>query len=159
MFGLTNVIVMLPFCRTLGECDKVLEVMSEYDLRRGENGLQVYLMCEIPSNVILMDEFAQKVDGISFGTNDLTSLILGLDRDGEKIQYLFDERNPAVKKMISMAIQSAHKHGIKAGLCGQAPSDHPDFAEFLVSEGIDSMSVTPDSLLKTILVVSECETD
>ena len=158
VFGLNNVIVMLPFCRTLEECDKVLDVMGEFDLRRGENGLQVYLMCEIPSNVILMDEFAQKVDGISFGTNDLTSLVLGLDRDGEKIQYLFDERNPAVKKMISLAIKSAHKHGIKAGLCGQAPSDHPDFAEFLVGEGINSMSVTPDSLLKTILVVSECET-
>ena len=156
-FGLTNVIVMLPFCRTLEECDKVLEVMEEYDLKRGENDLQVYLMCEIPSNVILMDDFAKRVDGISFGTNDLTSLILGLDRDGERIQYLFDERNPAVKKMISMAIQSAHNNGIKVGLCGQAPSDHPDFATFLVEQGIDTMSVTPDSLIKTLQVVYECE--
>ena len=157
-FGLRNVIVMLPFCRTLEECDKVLKVMSEFGLKRGYYGLQVYLMCEIPSNVLLMDDFAKKVDGISFGTNDLTSLVLGLDRDGERIQYLFDERNPAVKKMISMAIRSAHNNGIKVGLCGQAPSDHPDFAEFLVEEGIDSISVTPDSLLKTINVVHNCET-
>jgi len=155
--GLTNVIVMLPFCRTLDECSKVLSLMRDYGVERGVNKLKVFLMCEIPSNVILADEFHKMVDGISFGTNDLTSLILGLDRDGEKVQHIFDERNMAVKKMISWAIASAKKAGIQTCLCGQAPSDHTDFAEFLVNEGIDSFSITPDSVVKTLNAVSEIE--
>ena len=157
--GLKNIIVMLPFCRTLEECDKVLEILKENGIERHKNDLKVYLMCEIPSNVILADEFHKRVDGISFGTNDLTSLILGLDRDGEKVQHIFDERNPAVKKMISWAIDSAKKANIKTCLCGQAPSDHTDFAQFLVKENIDSFSITPDSVVKTIKTVNKIENE
>ena len=157
--GLENVIVMLPFCRTTTECEKVLSLLEENEIPRHKNNLQVYLMCEIPSNVILADEFHKMVDGISFGTNDLTSLILGLDRDGEKVQHIFDERNPAVKKMISWAIKSAKAAKIKTCLCGQAPSDHSDFAKFLVEENIDSFSITPDSVVKTLKTVYEIEND
>ena len=150
---------MLPFCRTTTECEKVLSLLEENEIPRHKNNLQVYLMCEIPSNVILADEFHKMVDGISFGTNDLTSLILGLDRDGEKVQHIFDERNPAVKKMISWAIKSAKAAKIKTCLCGQAPSDHSDFAKFLVEENIDSFSITPDSVVKTLKTVYEIEND
>ncbi len=156
-YGLTNVTVMVPFCRTPKELELVLEVMSEYGLNRGENGLEVYLMAELPSNVLLAEEFAKNIDGFSIGSNDLTQLTLGLDRDSELVSHLYDERNPAVKKMISMLIESARKTGTKVGICGQGPSDFPDFAEFLVKEGIGSISVTPDSVLKTLLSISELE--
>ncbi len=155
--GLTNVILMIPFCRTPEEGHKVLEEMARHGLVRGENGLQVYVMCELPSNVILADEFCQIFDGFSIGSNDLTQLTLGLDRDSALVAHLFDERHEAVKRMIAQVIQTVKSHGRKIGICGQAPSDYPDFARFLVQQGIDSISLNPDSLLKTLLVVAEAE--
>ncbi len=155
--GLTNVKVMIPFCRTPEEGIKVMQIMEKYGLKRGENGLEIYVMCEIPSNVILAEEFAQIFDGFSIGSNDLTQLTLGLDRDSELVAHLYDERNPAVKKMIREVIQVAHKWNRKIGICGQAPSDFPDFAEFLVECGIDSMSLTPDTVIRTKLLVAEKE--
>ncbi|MPV68376.1 phosphoenolpyruvate synthase [Burkholderia sp. BE17] len=145
--GFRNVIVMIPFCRTPEEADQVLDVLAENGLRRGEDGLQVYVMCEIPSNVILASDFAQRFDGFSIGSNDLTQLTLGVDRDSAELAGLFDEQNEAVKWMIASVIEAAHKSGTKVGLCGQAPSDHPEFADFLVACGIDSISVSPDSFL------------
>ena len=149
IIGLDNVIPMIPFCRTPEEADRVLEIMAECGLKRGENGLQVYVMAELPSNVFLADEFAKRFDGFSIGSNDLTQLILGVDRDSSRIADLFDERNPAVKMAIRSLISAAHAAGIKVGICGQGPSDHPDFAEFLVRAGIDSMSLNPDSFIAT----------
>ncbi|WP_395022335.1 phosphoenolpyruvate synthase [Dongia sp.] len=146
--GFRNVIVMIPFCRSLDEADQVLGVMAANGLKRGTNGLEVYMMCEIPANVILARQFADRFDGFSIGSNDLTQLTLGVDRDSELLAPLFDERNEAVKWMIAHAIAEAHAGGIKVGLCGQAPSDHPDFAEFLVSCGIDSISVDPERFLQ-----------
>ena len=145
--GFGNVIVMIPFCRSTREADRVLAVMAENGLRRGENGLQVYVMCEIPSNVILAKSFAQRFDGFSIGSNDLTQLTLGVDRDSAELAELFDEQDEAVKWMIRSVIEEAHKAGAKVGLCGQAPSDHPEFADFLVDCGIDSISVSPDSFI------------
>ena len=145
--GLDNVIVMIPFCRTPAEADAVLRVMAENGLERGRNGLEVYVMCEIPANVILAEQFAQRFDGFSIGSNDLTQLVLGVDRDSARLRDLFDEQNEAVTRMIRQVIDVAHAHGRKVGLCGQAPSDRPEFAEFLVRAGIDSLSVTPDSFL------------
>lgn len=145
--GFTNVIVMIPFCRSIAEADRVLEVMATNGLRRGENGLEIYVMCEIPSNVVLAKAFAERFDGFSIGSNDLTQLTLGVDRDSEDLAALFDEQDAAVKWMIESVIREAHKAGAKIGLCGQAPSDHPEFAEFLVECGIDSISVSPDSFL------------
>jgi len=145
--GFTNVVVMIPFCRSVKEADRVLGVMAENGLQRGENGLEVYVMCEIPSNVILAKAFAERFDGFSIGSNDLTQLTLGVDRDSEELAELFDEQDEAVKWMIENVIREAKKAGAKIGLCGQAPSDHPDFAAFLVSCGIDSISVTPDSFV------------
>jgi len=145
--GFRNVIVMIPFCRSTKEADRVLEVMAANGLKRGEDGLQVYVMCEIPSNVILAKAFAERFDGFSIGSNDLTQLTLGVDRDSEALAELFDEQDEAVKWMIRSVIAEAHKAGAKVGLCGQAPSDHPEFAEFLVACGIDSMSVSPDSFV------------
>jgi pyruvate,water dikinase len=153
--GLMNVVVMIPFCRTVSELLKVYAVMESYGLKRGENGLEVYLMAEIPSNILLADEFSEHIDGFSIGSNDLTQLTLGLDRDSALVAELYDERNDAVKRMISMLIKTAKKHGVKVGICGQGPSDFPDFAEFLVKEGIDSISVTPDSVLKTLRVLGK----
>ncbi|PPJ45000.1 phosphoenolpyruvate synthase [Rhizobium sp. KAs_5_22] len=155
--GFTNVIVMIPFCRSVGEADKVLGVMAENGLRRGENGLQVYVMCEIPSNVILAAKFADRFDGFSIGSNDLTQLTLGVDRDSGELADLFDEQDEAVKWMIEKVISEANKAGAKIGLCGQAPSDHPEFAEFLVECGIDSMSVSPDSFIAVKQIVAEAE--
>ena len=155
--GLDNVIVMIPFCRSLNEADKVLEVMAENGLLRGEKGLQVYVMCEIPSNVILAEEFAKRFDGFSIGSNDLTQLTLGVDRDAGSLSQLFDEQDAAVKWMIGHVIEAANKAGVKIGLCGQAPSDHPEFAAFLVEKGIDTISVTPDSFLQVKEVVKRCE--
>ena len=145
--GFGNVIVMIPFCRSIKEADRVLTVMAENGLKRGANGLQVYVMCEIPSNVILAKAFAERFDGFSIGSNDLTQLTLGVDRNSEELAGLFDEQDDAVKWMISNVITEAHKSGTKVGLCGQAPSDHPEFAEFLVACGIDSMSLSPDSFI------------
>ncbi len=155
--GFDNVIVMVPFCRTPEEADKVLAVMAENGLERGANGLQVYVMCEVPSNVILAEEFAARFDGFSIGSNDLTQLTLGIDRDSEKLAPLFDERHPAVVWMIRSVIERAHAHGCKVGLCGQAPSNYPDFAKVLVDAGIDSISVTPDSFLAVKSIVSAAE--
>jgi pyruvate,water dikinase len=146
--GFTNVIPMIPFCRTLREADQVLDIMAANGLRRGENGLQVYVMCEIPSNVILAKQFASRFDGFSIGSNDLTQLTLGVDRDSEDLAGLFDEQDEAVKWMIARVIEDAHSAGRKVGLCGQAPSDNPAFAEFLVACGIDSVSVSPDSFIE-----------
>jgi pyruvate,water dikinase len=139
------------------EADKVLEVMAENGLKRGVDGLQVYVMCEIPSNVVLASEFAKRFDGFSIGSNDLTQLTLGVDRDSGELASEFDEQDPAVKWMISSVIAAAHKAGAKVGLCGQAPSDHPEFAEFLVECGIDSMSVSPDSFVAVKTRVAESE--
>jgi pyruvate,water dikinase len=148
--GLTNLVVMIPFCRTVQELLRVYEVMKEYGLERGKNGLEVYLMAEIPSNILLADQFIDHIDGFSIGSNDLTQLTLGLDRDSALVANLYDERNEAVKRLISSLIRIAKSKGVKVGICGQAPSDLPDFAAFLVKEGIDSISVTPDSVLRTI---------
>ncbi|OKH14300.1 phosphoenolpyruvate synthase [Fischerella major NIES-592] len=155
--GLTNVILMIPFCRTPAEGRRVLAEMAKHGLVRGENGLQVYVMCELPSNVQLADEFCQVFDGFSIGSNDLTQLTLGLDRDSELVAHLFDERNEAVKRMIAQAISTVKQHGRKIGICGQAPSDYPEFARFLVEEGIDSISLNPDSVLKTLLEIAATE--
>jgi pyruvate,water dikinase len=155
--GLTNVKLMIPFCRTVEEGKKVVDLMAEYGLKRGEEGLEIYVMAEIPSNVIQATEFARVFDGFSIGSNDLTQLTLGLDRDSEIVSSLFDENNPSVKKMISSVIRDAHQAGVKIGLCGQAPSDFPEFAGFLVKEGIDSISFNPDALLKGIQNMAEAE--
>jgi pyruvate,water dikinase len=155
--GFTNVVVMVPFCRTPNEADRVLAVMAENGLARGENGLQVFMMCEIPANVILAEEFARRFDGFSIGSNDLTQLLLGVDRDSELLAAMFDERDPAVKRVIAEAIGKAHSAGIKIGICGQAPSNYPDFAGFLVGEGIDSISLNPDSFVKTCSVIADAE--
>ncbi len=157
--GLTNTIVMIPFCRTLDEADRVLATMADYGLRRGRNGLQVYVMAEIPSNIILAEDFADRFDGFSIGSNDLTQLTLGVDRDAEQLAPLFDERDPAVRRSIETLINSAHHKHRKVGLCGQRPSDDPDFARLLVRAGIDSISVTPDSFLavKDNIAVAERE--
>ncbi|HMT28052.1 MAG TPA: phosphoenolpyruvate synthase [Bacteroidia bacterium] len=148
--GLTNVKVMIPFCRTVEEGKKVIETMKEFGLERGKNNLEIYVMAEIPSNVILAREFAEIFDGFSIGSNDLTQLTLGIDRDSAVISNLFDENNPAVKEMLKQVIQTAKKCGVKIGLCGQAPSDYPEFAQFLVDQGIDSISFNADALLKGI---------
>ena len=155
--GLTNVKVMVPFCRTPEEGKKVIHTMAEFGLTQGENGLEVFMMAEIPSNVVLAEEFADVFDGFSIGSNDLTQLMLGLDRDSELVSHLYDERNPAVKRMIASVIERVKKKGKKIGICGQAPSDFPDFAEFLVECGIDSMSLNSDSVIKTRLLVAEKE--
>ncbi|HEY9624782.1 MAG TPA: phosphoenolpyruvate synthase [Crinalium sp.] len=155
--GLTNVIPMIPFCRTPAEGRKVLAEMAKHGLVRGENGLQVYVMCELPSNVILANEFSEVFDGFSIGSNDLTQLTLGLDRDSSLIAHLFDERNPAVKDMVRVVISKAKQKGRKIGICGQAPSDYPEFARFLIEQGIDSISLNPDSVLKTLLNLAEMQ--
>jgi pyruvate,water dikinase len=155
--GFKNVIVMIPFCRSPKEADRVLEEMAKNGLRRGADGLEVYVMCEIPSNVILAKAFAERFDGFSIGSNDLTQLTLGVDRDSSELSDLFDEQDEAVKWMIAKVIAEAHKAGAKVGLCGQAPSDHPQFAEFLVSCGIDSISVSPDSFVAVKRHVAEAE--
>ncbi|MGB3191164.1 MAG: phosphoenolpyruvate synthase [Limnoraphis sp.] len=157
VIGMDNVIIMIPFCRTLKEADRVLEVLESNGLKRGEKGLQVYVMCELPSNVELADEFAKRFDGFSIGTNDLTQLVLGVDRDSGELAELFDERDLAVKRMIQRLIKTAHEAGRKVGICGQAPSDYPDFAEFLVEAGIDSISLNPDSVVKVKRRVAEVE--
>ena len=155
--GLTNLIVMIPFCRNPEEGKKVLEVMAENGLRRGDKGLEIYVMAELPSNIILAEQFADIFDGFSIGSNDLTQLVLGVDRDSSELAYLFDEQNEAVKIEIAALISGAHKKKRKVGLCGQAPSDHPEFAAFLVESGIDSISVNPDSVMLVLEQVAKTE--
>jgi len=148
--GLTNIKLMIPFARTIEESKSVLEVMNEYGLKKNENGLEIYVMCEIPSNVILADEFSKIYDGFSIGSNDLTQLTLGVDRDSQLVAEIFDERNKAVKKMLVMAIEGAKRNNKKIGICGQAPSDYPELAKFLIDKGINSISLNPDSVIRTI---------
>lgn len=155
--GLTNLKLMIPFCRTVEEGHRVLDEMAKHGLRRGENDLEVYVMCEIPSNIILADAFADIFDGFSIGSNDLTQLVLGVDRDSEIVAHIFDERDPAVKTLIANVIQAAKAKGRKIGICGQAPSDYPEFAQFLVEQGIDSISLNADAVLKTLLAIAEME--
>jgi pyruvate,water dikinase len=152
---LTNVEIMIPFIRTLEEGAKVLELLAEEGLVQGENGLRVIMMCELPSNALLADQFLDMFDGFSIGSNDLTQLTLGLDRDSGLIAHLFDERNPAVKILLSMAIQAAKKRGKYVGICGQGPSDHEDLAQWLVEQGIDSVSLNPDTVVETWLYLGE----
>ena len=155
--GLTNVILMLPFVRRLGEADRVLERMAELGLERGKDGLEIYAMCEIPNNVLLIDEFAKRFDGFSIGSNDLTQLTLGVDRDSEIVAFDYDERDEGVKEMLRLAVEGCARNGIHSGLCGQAPSDYPDMAEYLVELGIDSISLNPDTVLKTTQQILEVE--
>ena len=155
--GLANVKVMIPFCRTVDEGRRVIEAMAANGLKQGEDGLEVYAMCELPSNVALADEFLKVFDGYSIGSNDLTQLVLGLDRDSGTVAHLFDERNAAVRQMIARAIEAAHGAGKPIGICGQAPSDYPDFAAWLVRQGINSISLNPDTAIKTAFVIAEEE--
>mgnify|MGYP001817680250 FL=1 len=153
--GLTNVEIMVPFCRTLEEAQQVIDLLASNGLKRGENGLRVIMMCEIPSNAVLAEEFLEYFDGYSIGSNDMTQLSLGLDRDSELIAHLFDERNPAVKKLLSMAIDACHKQNKYVGICGQGPSDYPDFAQWLFDKGITSISLNPDTVVDTWMHLSQ----
>ncbi|MFW6079668.1 MAG: phosphoenolpyruvate synthase, partial [Gemmatimonadota bacterium] len=155
--GFRNVVVMIPFCRTPEEADRVLETMAENGLERGKDGLEVYVMAEIPTNVLEADAFAERFDGFSIGSNDLTQLVMGISRDAEKLAYLFDESSPSVKRLIRMLIETAHAAGRPVGICGEAPSNDPEFAAFLVESGIDSISLAPDSVVRVIGVVAEVE--
>ena len=157
--GLTNVKAMIPFCRTVEEGKRVVQLMDEFGLKQGENGLEIYAMCELPANVVFADEFLRIFDGYSIGSNDLTQLTLGLDRDSEMVAQLFDERDGAVERMVDMAIDAAHRAGKKIGICGQAPSDYPEFAHFLVEKGITSISLNPDTMMQTtqLIVAAEAE--
>jgi pyruvate,water dikinase len=152
--GLKNIRVMIPFCRTPEEADRVLDVLRENGLERGKDDLQIWMMAEIPSNIVLAREFAGRFDGFSIGSNDLTQLVLGVDRDSALLAPLFDETHAAVKETIRTLIREAHAAGVPVGICGQAPSDHPEFAAFLVDCGIDSISLNPDSLLKVKRIVA-----
>ena len=149
--GLTNVEIMVPFVRTLTEAKRVIELLGANGLRRGDNGLRLVMMCEVPSNAVLAEQFLEYFDGFSIGSNDLTQLTLGLDRDSGLVAESFDERDPAVKAMLRMAIQACRKADKYVGICGQGPSDHPDFAEWLVAEGIESLSLNPDTVVDTWL--------
>src|SRR5690606_25863376 len=152
--GLTNVWLMIPFVRTVEEGKQVIELLAENGLKRGENGLKVIMMCELPSNAVLADKFLEHFDGFSIGSNDLTQLTLGLDRDSGLIAHLFDERDEAVKAMLQMAIQAARRAGKYVGICGQGPSDHPDLARWLMEQGIDSVSLNPDTVVETWLYLA-----
>ena len=149
--GLTNVEIMVPFVRTVREADRTLEILKKNGLERGKNGLRIIMMCEVPSNAILADEFLKRFDGFSIGSNDMTQLTLALDRDSGLVAESFDERDPAVKQMLHMAIQACRKAGKYAGICGQGPSDHPELAKWLMEEGIETMSLNPDSVVETWL--------
>ena len=155
--GVKNVKIMIPFCRTVEEAEKVLNILKEAGLERGKDELDIYVMAEIPSNIFLADDFAQKFDGFSIGSNDLTQLVLGVDRDSGKLQEIFDERDPAIKKAIRKLIQTSHEHDTKVGICGQAPSDYPEFTEFLVKADIDSISLDPHSVIKMIKTIAKLE--
>jgi pyruvate,water dikinase len=155
--GLVNVRIMVPFCRRVEEAKQVLEKLSEHGLARGQDDLEIYVMCEIPNNVILIDSFAEHFDGFSIGSNDLTQLVLGVDRDSEIVAFDFDERDPGVREMIRLAIEGCRRNGRHSGICGQAPSDYPEFAEFLIEAGIDSISLTPDTVLAATRRILEIE--
>ena len=155
--GLTNVQVMVPFVRTVTEGRRVVELLARNGLERGKNGLKVIMMCELPTNALLAREFLEHFDGMSIGSNDMTQLTLGIDRDSAIIAPLFDERDPAVKALLAMAIKACRESGKYIGICGQGPSDHPDFARWLVDQGIDSLSLNPDSQLKTMLAIVQLE--
>jgi pyruvate,water dikinase len=159
VMGFDNVCIMIPFCRTPQEADRVYETMAEAGLERGRNGLEVFVMAEVPSNVFQAEEFAERFDGFSIGSNDLTQLVLGVDRDSEEISELFDERSPAVKNAIRRLIRTARRTATKVGICGQAPSDYPEFAAFLVEAGIDSISLNPDSMVRVKKRVAEAEAE
>jgi len=151
------VVLMIPFCRRVEEARRVLDYMAQFGLKRGKQGLEIYVMCEIPNNVIQIDAFSEHFDGFSIGSNDLTQLTLGVDRDSAIVAEDFDERDPGVKEMIRLAVDGARRNGKHSGLCGQAPSDYPEMAEFLVEVGIDSMSLNPDTVLQTTQLVLETE--
>ncbi len=155
--GLTNLYVMVPFCRRVVEAKRVIETMAQNGLVRGENGLQLYVMCEIPNNVIEIDEFSKLFDGFSIGSNDLTQLTLGVDRNSATVAFDFDERDPGMYKMFTLAIQGAKRNGRHIGICGEAPANYPEVAAFLAEQGIDTISVNPSSLLKTIEIVAKAE--
>jgi pyruvate,water dikinase len=153
--GLTNVQIMVPFVRTLKEASQVVELLAQNGLKRGENGLKVIMMCELPTNALLAEEYLEYFDGMSIGSNDMTQLTLGLDRDSSIVAKLFDERDPAVKKMLSLAIAACKKKGKYVGICGQGPSDHPDLARWLLDQGIESMSLNPDTVVETWLFLAQ----
>ena len=155
--GLTNVRVMVPFCRRVEEAQRVIDAMAGHGLKRGENGLEIYVMCEIPNNVIQIDAFARLFDGFSIGSNDLTQLTLGVDRDSEIVAFDFDERDPGMLEMFRLAIVGAKRNGRHIGICGEAPANYPEIAQYLAQLGIDSISVNPSSILRTMQVVSEAE--
>lgn len=155
--GLTNLRVMVPFCRSLEEARRVIGAMAEHGLQQGENGLEIWVMCEIPNNVIQIDAFAQVFDGFSIGSNDLTQLTLGVDRDSDVVAFDFDERDPGVLEMLRLAVSGAKRNSRHVGICGEAPANYPDIARFLTGLGIDSISVNPASLLRTIEVVRQAE--
>jgi len=153
--GLMNVQVMVPFVRTLEEARQVTELLAQYGLRRGENGLKIVMMCELPTNALLADEFLNHFDGMSIGSNDMTQLTLGLDRDSSIVAKAFDERDEAVKKLLAMSIAACKRRGKYVGICGQGPSDHPELARWLVDQGIESMSLKPDTVVETWLFLAE----
>ena len=155
VMGFTNVEIMVPFVRTVGEAEQAVDLLAKNGLKRGENGLRVIMMCELPTNALLADEFLQHFDGFSIGSNDLTQLTLGLDRDSGIVSHLFDERDPAVKKLLKMAIDACNAQGKYIGICGQGPSDHPDLAKWLMEQGISSVSLNPDSVLDTWFYLAE----
>jgi pyruvate,water dikinase len=157
--GLTNVKIMIPFCRTVDEARRVIAVMAQYGLKQGEQGLEIYGMCELPSNVVRAAEFLRVFDGYSIGSNDLTQLVLGLDRDSGTVSHLFDERDRAVLDLIAQVIEEARKAGKPIGICGQAPSDYPDFARWLVEQDINSISLNPDAAIKTQFVIAAAEAE
>jgi pyruvate,water dikinase len=155
--GFSNVKLMIPFCRRVEEAERVIALMRELGLERGKDGLEIYMMCEIPNNVVLIDQFSKHFDGFSIGSNDLTQLTLGVDRDSEIVAFDFDERDEGVKTMIRLAVEGARRNGRHCGICGQAPSDYPEIAEFLVRIGIDSISLNPDTVLQTTIRLLELE--
>lgn len=155
VMGLTNVELMVPFVRTVSEAKRVIELLAEQGLRRGENGLRIVMMCEVPSNAILAEQFLQHFDGFSIGSNDLTQLTLGVDRDSELVAGSFDERDPAVESLLRVAIRACRKAGKYVGICGQGPSDHPDLAQWLMEEGIESMSLNPDTVVETWIALGK----
>jgi pyruvate,water dikinase len=156
--GLTNLSIMVPFCRRVEEARRVLDAMASHGLKRGNNGLEIYVMCEIPNNVIQIDAFAELFDGFSIGSNDLTQLTLGVDRDSDIVAFDFDERDPGMLEMLKLAVLGAKRNGRHVGICGEAPANYPEIAHYLAQLGIDSISVNPSSVLRTMQVVGEAET-